>query len=143
MESMGLHGYVPDCNFGISCEKLRRIASGHYTQCLGDFIIARHHSGRDRCGRNMFTPINRCIRGVGGHGKKVHCWYDAWLIMSQVWTSDTKQTVRGVICSPWEVKPFEISVNGPSRPQVSEHATTVCRTTYSNNSNQNPITGIS
>ncbi|KAK7409457.1 hypothetical protein QQX98_008365 [Neonectria punicea] len=56
-----------------------------------------------------------------------------------------KPVVKGVIGTPFAVKPFQVSLSDPPKKREEPHYTWECSTTYSNegeNTSTNPITGL-
>lgn len=51
-------------------------------------------------------------------------WEDA------VWDLDGVKVCRGVIASPFKALPFQVALNGPEGTAKEPHATSVCKTTY-------------
>lgn len=64
--------------------------------------------------------------------------------MLQICSENDKPVVKGVIGTPFDVKPFQVSLSDPPKKPEEPHYTWECSTTYSNdkeNTSTNPITG--
>ncbi|OHE92860.1 hypothetical protein CORC01_11866 [Colletotrichum orchidophilum] len=67
-------------------------------------------------------------------------WEDA------VWDRDDVKVCRGVIASPFKASPFQVALNGPEGTAKECHDTSVCKTTYPEDTTSldatNPITSL-
>ncbi|KAK1988440.1 hypothetical protein LZ30DRAFT_578098 [Colletotrichum cereale] len=63
-----------------------------------------------------------------------------------VWDRDGAKVCRGVIASPFKALPFQVALNGPEGTAKGPHATSVCNTTFPDDTTSldatNPITGL-
>lgn len=58
-----------------------------------------------------------------------------------VWSENSTRIVRGIICSPTEVHPFQIDLLGDTTTTLPQHSTDECGSTYSTTTSVNPISG--
>ncbi|KAH6607717.1 hypothetical protein Trco_004030 [Trichoderma cornu-damae] len=65
-------------------------------------------------------------------------WEDA------IWTEGDSHTARGVIATPFAIKPFQVMLNGALDEPAPPHSIWECASTYaeSNETSTNPITGL-
>lgn len=61
---------------------------------------------------------------------------------SKTFIKDGRNVARGVVCTPFEVKPFQVNVGSSPSPPVKLHPTGECGTTYPQSSISNPISDL-
>lgn len=64
---------------------------------------------------------------------------------AQISMEDDKPLAKGVIGTPFDVKPFQVSLSDPPKEPGEAHYTWECSTTYpkeEENISKNPITGM-
>jgi hypothetical protein len=63
------------------------------------------------------------------------------LTLPKIVIKDGRNVARGVVCTPFEIKPFQVNVGSSPSPPVKLHPTGECGTTYPQSSISNPISG--
>jgi hypothetical protein len=63
---------------------------------------------------------------------------------NQVWNEDGTHVGRGVITTPFVIKPFQVALTGPLNPPADRHTISQCATSYAKEEDMatNPITGM-
>jgi len=59
-----------------------------------------------------------------------------------VWNEGKSRLARGVICTPYQVAPFQLDLLDDPKPLMPAHSCRDCSTTYAATATMNPITGL-
>ncbi|KZL65927.1 GPI-anchor transamidase precursor [Colletotrichum tofieldiae] len=114
------------------------------------------YCARNYVGFRRFTIPSDWARGVGVEvaveeadltGICTNLLSDAFVEWEEaIWNRDGAKVCRGVIASPFKALPFQVALNGPEGTTKEPHATSVCNTTFPEDTTSlgatNPITSL-
>ncbi|OHW94764.1 GPI-anchor transamidase precursor [Colletotrichum incanum] len=114
------------------------------------------YCARNYVGFRRFTIPSDWARGVGVEiaveeadltGICTNLLSDAFVEWEEaIWDRDGAKVCRGVIASPFKTLPFQVALNGPEGMAKESHATSVCNTTFPEDTTSldatNPITSL-